>query len=550
QERLTDMSHTNFVSRGTSEGAYPRAYALHIRHFMIGAASPEVDSDYDRLLDSGINCTTCHNVHGARNSRMIRSGELANHPDEIAPDPGFDFRYFRKSSDTFTAQYPAPQGTYNVYAWVTEYYNRAENVPYTVNAASGPQTVNLNQKTNQYLSLNKPGLLVNDGRWNLLGTYTFDPNGSVVISSQDTTGAVIADALFFEDTTGQNHHLIEHTAASFNTASAWQTFTDPQPGSGSSIYNGSLRFVYEVIPDPYAPVQDTIGIEFQEGIGAAVPQYCRGCHNKPSNYGRVAKTFPMVVGAKAVPNVVTPANRQIELVARVLHHSDSMQSVTVDLTPLGINDPAAAMTYAGQEQLATLDDGTTVQGRALYSLFVTVPGTLADSLYQLQVTATDNAGVASKNHILLYTTQEGEIVMDDSESEFIGRWFLYDTAVDQFGLGIHFKDISDGSAKAIYRPNIATTGDYYLYAWWSEGSARWRATNAPYIVNHATGSDTLRVDQTSNGPGGGQWHCLGGPYRFNQGTDGYIEINDDANHKWIVADAVKLVPAASVSVCQ
>lgn len=549
KDRLNDMSHSNFVSRGTSAGAYAGAYGLHVRHLSFYMTSPETDSDYDGILDSNVNCTTCHNVHGARNSRMIRSGELANHPTEVSPDPAFDFSYFRKSPDTFSAEYPAPQGTYKVYAWVTEYYNRAENVPYIVNAASGPQTVYLNQKSNQFLSLDKPGLLVNDGRWNSLGTYTFDQTGSVVISSQDTTGAVIADALFFEDTSGQNHSLVEHPAASFNTAQAWKTYTDPQPGSGSSVYNGSLRFVYEVLPDPYAPVQDTIGIEFKRGVGATTPQYCRGCHTKPSNYGRVPKTFPMVLGAKAVPNVTTPAVRQIELVARVLHHGNSLQSVTVDLSPLGINDLSAAMTYVGPEQLATLDDGSTVQGRDLYSLMVTVPDTIADNLYQLEVTATDNAGVSSRNHILLYAAQEGEIVIDDSESEFIGNWFLYDIAPDQFGPGIHYKDISDGSAKVVYRPNIPATGDYYLFAWWSEGDTRWRATDVPYVINHANGSETLRVDQTNNGPGGGQWHCLGGPYTLNSGRGGSIEINDNASHKWVVADAIKLVAAGSVTSC-
>ena len=78
------MSHSNFISRNTANGAQAGEYALHIRHYLVGKNTPEVDSDYDGLLDSNLNCTTCHNVHGARNSRMIRSGELANHPDEVA----------------------------------------------------------------------------------------------------------------------------------------------------------------------------------------------------------------------------------------------------------------------------------------------------------------------------------------------------------------------------------------------------------------------------------------------------------------------------------
>ncbi len=550
-ERLADMSHTNYISRKSNGGASSEGYGLHMLHFYFAMRSPEVDSDYDGVLDSNVSCTTCHNVHGARNSRMIRSGELSHHPAEANADPGFDFIYYRKSPDTFTATYPAPQGSYRVYAWGAEYYNRASNVPYIINTASGARTVYLNQKSNQFLTLDKPGLLVNDGRWNSLGSFTFGPNGSVVVSTRDTNGAVIADALFFEDTSGQSDSLVEHTAAIYDTTQAWKTFVDPQPGSGSSVYNGSLRFVYEVLPDPNAEIRDSIGMQFRSGFGQSGNlQYCRGCHGKPSNYGRVVKTYPMVLGAWAVPNLVTPGNRQVELTARVLHHGDSVESVSVDLTPLGIGGPPMAMAYSGREQLATLDDGSTVQGRDLYSLFVTVPDSVADNLYQLTVTATDSAGVTSKNHILLYVAQEGEIVIDDSEAEFVGDWMPYVTAPDQFGPGLHFKDIANGGAKVIYRPSIQESADYYLFAWWSQGSAKWRATNTPYVVNHANGSESIRVDQTDAGPGGGQWHCLGGPYRFNKGTDGTIEINDNANHKWVVADAIKLVPAASLGSCQ
>ncbi|MCU7906965.1 MAG: hypothetical protein KZQ76_14220 [Candidatus Thiodiazotropha sp. (ex Epidulcina cf. delphinae)] len=552
-ERKADMSHTNFISRGTSQGVYSGEYGLHARHYVMDFPSylPEADSDYDGARDSNINCTTCHNVHGARNSRMIRSGELMNHPHVSNPDPGFDFIYYTKSPDTFTAEYPAPQGTYKVYAWITEAYNRAIKVPYIINTSAGPVTLYLNQKVNEMISLNKPAVLANDGRWNMLGTYTFGQTGSIVISTQDASGVVVADAVFFEDTVGQNDLVVEHAEAVLDAPQAWKTFTDPQPGYGSTVYNGSLRYVYEVLVDPYADIQDTIGLQFQRGVGGFMnPEYCGGCHSQISNYGRVVKTYPMVLGAYAVPNIVTPSTRRIELIARVMHHNNSIQSVTIDLSPIGINDSSAAMAYSGQEQLATLDGGSTVQGRDLYNLFVTVPNTISDNLYRLEVTAIDTDGVSSKNHILLYAAQDGEIVIDDSESEFIGNWYLYDTSVDQFGPGLHYKDISDGSAKAVYRPNIPENGEYYVFAWWSEASAQWRPTNAPFVVNHARGSETLLVDQTTNGPGGGKWNCLGGPYQFNKGTDGYIEINDNANHKWIVADAMKFVPAGSVASCQ
>ena len=74
-------------------------------------------------------------------------------------------------------------GTYNVYARWTAYPNRATNAQFTVNSASGPATVTVNQQ-------NGAG-----GQWNLLGTYSFSAGAASVSLTDQADGYVIADAV-------------------------------------------------------------------------------------------------------------------------------------------------------------------------------------------------------------------------------------------------------------------------------------------------------------------------------------------------------------------
>ncbi|WP_261305285.1 right-handed parallel beta-helix repeat-containing protein [Paenibacillus andongensis] len=76
--------------------------------------------------------------------------------------------------------------TYDVYMWWNADTNRANNVPVTVNYAGGTYSTTVNQQAN-------------GGKWNLIGSYTFNAgtSGNVVISNSGTTGFVIADAVKF-----------------------------------------------------------------------------------------------------------------------------------------------------------------------------------------------------------------------------------------------------------------------------------------------------------------------------------------------------------------
>jgi hypothetical protein len=86
--------------------------------------------------------------------------------------------------DTATWSFTVPTpGIYDVYAWWWEGDFRPPDVPYAVNHSGGSTTVRADQRTN-------------GGQWNLLGTFCFQDEGSVVVSDDVSLGrAIVADAI-------------------------------------------------------------------------------------------------------------------------------------------------------------------------------------------------------------------------------------------------------------------------------------------------------------------------------------------------------------------
>ncbi|MHB0858289.1 MAG: golvesin C-terminal-like domain-containing protein, partial [Anaerolineae bacterium] len=83
---------------------------------------------------------------------------------------------------TWSFQVPEP-GVYEVFAWWWAASYRPTDVPYTVNHLSGSSVVRMNQQSN-------------GGRWNSLGSYAFDRNGSVTVSDAVSAGRdIVADAI-------------------------------------------------------------------------------------------------------------------------------------------------------------------------------------------------------------------------------------------------------------------------------------------------------------------------------------------------------------------
>ncbi len=141
-----------------------------------------------------------------------------------------------------------------------------------------------------------------------------------------------------------------------------------------------------------------------------------------------------------------------------------------------------------------------------------------------------------------------EVIVDDGDAEYADTgWSL---ATDQGypldpGMDVHYIAAGDGSQTATWTPNVPSTESYQVLVSWTTHSNR--ATNAPYTVNHAGGSNAFTVNQeqladqvTAGGLGEWSgWYALG-TFTFNAGTSGTVVLTNAAD-EYVIADAVRLV---------
>lgn len=83
-----------------------------------------------------------------------------------------------------------------------------------------------------------------------------------------------------------------------------------------------------------------------------------------------------------------------------------------------------------------------------------------------------------------------------------------------------------------YEPEIISEALYEVFAWWVASSNRVR--DAPYIIKHVGGTDTVRMNQSTNGSA---WQLLG-RYFLDDATT--VTITDQATQgDFVVADAIR-----------
>jgi hypothetical protein len=83
---------------------------------------------------------------------------------------------------------------------------------------------------------------------------------------------------------------------------------------------------------------------------------------------------------------------------------------------------------------------------------------------------------------------------------------------------------------------LTQEAEYEVYAWWVAGPDR--SEDAPYIIYHKNGIDTVRVDQTINGS---FWNIIGN-YTFTGTASDMIKITDGGTTGGnICADAIRIV---------
>ena len=131
-----------------------------------------------------------------------------------------------------------------------------------------------------------------------------------------------------------------------------------------------------------------------------------------------------------------------------------------------------------------------------------------------------------------------DLIIDNNAATVTGTWSTQSTSTDKFGSDYRFKSRGTNTAFLTYTPTILLAGDYQVFEWHPAGSNR--AQNAPHIVNHSLGSQTVSVNQQNNG---GKWNLVG-TFGFNEGTAGNVRITDGfatPTNGVVMADAIKLV---------
>ncbi|MBT7082472.1 MAG: hypothetical protein HN929_13590, partial [Chloroflexi bacterium] len=119
----------------------------------------------------------------------------------------------------------------------------------------------------------------------------------------------------------------------------------------------------------------------------------------------------------------------------------------------------------------------------------------------------------------------------------------WDWATDaQANDGQYYWTAKDGDFTAEWNLTV-TAGDYNVYAMWKSDTTR--SSSVPYTITHSGGTDTVNVDQKSNG---GSWNLLGA-YTFGSGT-GQVSIDYTRTgvNDTVSADAIKLVPTSAATI--
>ncbi len=235
----------------------------------------------------------------------------------------------------------------------------------------------------------------------------------------------------------------------------------------------------------------------------------------------------------------------------------TLDELTVDtVAPVVTVDPLTTMDWM-PELTGTVNDATaavevTVGGNT-YSAANNGDGTwtladntisppLAVGTYDVAAVATDPAGNSASDA----TTDELEIVVatevivDNASATASGDWTPATWRPDYYDADyLHDQNEGKGSKSVTFTPTLALQGRYEVYLWWPVADL-W-ATNVPVDVTHNGGTNTVSVDESTNG---GQWNLIG-TYSFSGGTGG-VTIRTDGTTLHVVADAVRFLGVGEV----
>jgi hypothetical protein len=377
-------------------------------------------------------------------------------------------------AETFTWQANVVTGgQYEVYARWTAHPQLATSASYTINHDGGASVVTVDQN-------------IGAGEWRLLGTYSFTGGSAYpmqLVSSLD--GRVVADAIKLEPVGGAPPHT-----------AIW-TFTPP----ASDTYEVLARWV----ADPTQATDATYSVESDSGTTNVIA-------DQTQNGGVWVSlgNFPMTAGQGYDVSLTDLANGKVI--------ADAIRFV-----PTAYQPASAAWTFTPA---------------------VTGP----HRLFAWWKNRRKNSDA------VMYTIQDdtGATVVTVNQKLDGGQWNLLGTFDFQAGVqySASLSDEADGFVvadailiNAVDAPpstftwllDVPESATYEVFVRWT--SAPDRATDATLVLTHDDGSETITVNQQTDGA---TWNSLG-IYTISIDSGATLTIDNDANGN-VIADAVKLVP--------
>jgi hypothetical protein len=320
------------------------------------------------------------------------------------------------------------------------------------------------------------------GQWNSLGVYAFDTgtSGNVLVRTDGTQGYVIADAFMFRKVSDLNVEV-------------------------------------EIIMDNAN--SNTSGIE---PIGnwtttATVPGYWADdyMHDGNSNKGSMSVKFsPEITDAGEYDVFVLWTGR-----------SYNAPSVPVTVTYAGGSDTIYIdQTSSGGEWylLGSYNFAAGSTGNVLFSNTGTSGRVVVDAVRFHKDASTPDT-------ILSIDTE------DQSGVKLYGNWYVSSAVLGYLGNNyIQDGNTNKGNSSVVFNPTITESGIYDIYMNWPTNSNRAKAV--PVEIIHATGTDSLTINQQSYG---GDRNYLGS-YYFEEGTGGSITISNDSDSGYVIVDSIRL----------
>ena len=135
------------------------------------------------------------------------------------------------------------------------------------------------------------------------------------------------------------------------------------------------------------------------------------------------------------------------------------------------------------------------------------------------------------------------IVLDETEAVLKGAWQYSTHTPPYVGIGyLHDQKSGKGKKSVTWTPDIPKAGNYEVRV--SHCYNVRRATNTPVTIVHATGTNTIRINQQDTPKHDKLFRSLG-VFEFNKGTAGSVTIsNEGTEGKYVIADAIQLLPAS------